>query len=97
MHKRSIAIVDDEPGFRRFAAEVARSCGFEAYETGSTAAFEEFVATRRPDIAMLELVMQESDGIEVMRRLVVDDGDGALVHVPPRASGKRNSTHGTWY
>jgi EAL domain-containing protein (putative c-di-GMP-specific phosphodiesterase class I) len=69
MHKRSIAIVDDEPGFRRFAAEVARSCGFEPYETGSTAAFEEFVTTRRPDIAMLELVMQEADGIEVMCRL----------------------------
>src|SRR5882724_177254 len=69
MSKRSIAIVDDEPEFRRFAAEVARSCGFEPYETGSPAAFEAFVTTRSPDIAMLELVMQESDGIEVMCRL----------------------------
>jgi EAL domain-containing protein (putative c-di-GMP-specific phosphodiesterase class I) len=69
MHKRSIAIVDDEPMFRSFAANVARSCGFEPYETASPAEFEDFVATRRPDVAMLELVMQESDGIALMCRL----------------------------
>jgi EAL domain-containing protein (putative c-di-GMP-specific phosphodiesterase class I) len=69
MHKRSIAIVDDEPQFRRFVADVAHSCGFEPFETASTAAFEDYVATQQPDIAMLELVLEESDGIEVLCRL----------------------------
>src|SRR5262245_57852823 len=69
MAKRSIAIVDNEREFRRFAADVARSCGFEPYATESTAAFEDYVATRHPDIAMLELVLEETDGIEVMCRL----------------------------
>src|SRR5262245_27751098 len=69
MHKRSIAIVDDEPTSRSFAANVARACGFDPYETASPAEFEEFVATRRPDVAMLELVLEESDGIALMCRL----------------------------
>ncbi len=69
MRKRAIAVVDDEPAFRRFVGSVARSCGFEAYETGSADAFEDYIATRRPDVAMLELVMEECDGVALMCRL----------------------------
>ncbi len=69
MHKRSLAVVDDEPDFRRFVANVAHSCGFDTYTTASTADFEDYVATCRPDVAMLDLTMQEADGIEVMCRL----------------------------
>jgi two-component system, OmpR family, KDP operon response regulator KdpE len=62
-------VVDDEPQIVRALKVVLREAGFEAVpaETGSEAL--DLAAVRPPEAAIVDLVLPDTDGIEVTRRL----------------------------
>ena len=69
MPSRRLVVLDDEPLFRQFICEVARSCGFETFDTGSLTEFESRIRSDRPHAVVLDLVMPKADGIEILRKL----------------------------
>lgn len=69
MPQRSVAILDDEPAFRRFAGGLAQSCGYKTYDTANPTMFEDYVSTTHPTAAIIELAMVGRDGVEVINRL----------------------------
>src|SRR5258707_7880301 len=69
MPNRRLVVLDDEPLFREFICEVARSCGFETFDTGNPVVFESRIRMERPHAIVLDLVMPDVDGIEVLRNL----------------------------
>jgi DNA-binding response OmpR family regulator len=64
-----IAVLDDEPMIREIIGHVARSCGFETFDTGSPEDFEARIRMDPPQVVILDLLMPELDGIEVLRKL----------------------------
>lgn len=78
MNSNRLGIIDDEPGFREFVAHVARTCGFDAFATDDPNAFLEYVRSRQPAVVVLDLLMPQMDGIELLRGLV---GAASPAHV----------------
>ena len=70
MSDKSIAIViDDEAQIRKLLRIVLMENGYDAIEadTGKSGLAE--IATRRPDVVLLDLGLPDMDGIEVLKRL----------------------------
>jgi EAL domain-containing protein (putative c-di-GMP-specific phosphodiesterase class I)/CheY-like chemotaxis protein len=54
---------------RQLIAEVAQSCDWETFDTGDPDIFEAEVRKQRPAAVVLDLVMPNVDGIEILREL----------------------------
>ena len=65
----TVLVVDDQPGVRFFLEEVLSEDGYlvVAAESGEEAL--EHIATQRFDAAVIDLIMREVDGIEVLTAL----------------------------
>ena len=64
-----LLIVEDEPEVADFIAAVAQRLGFSIASTGG-AEFLQLVDTFRPTLIMLDLNLPETDGVELLRKLV---------------------------
>jgi len=64
-----IVVIEDEPQIRRFLRAALVSQGYRLFEatTGEDGLLE--VATRKPDVVVLDLGLPDIDGLEVIRRL----------------------------
>ena len=69
MDVKRVLIVDDEADFREFVARVAKDLGFEATAVGSGAEFKSVYDQVDPDTVILDIVMPEEDGIELLNWL----------------------------
>ena len=70
MAKR-LLIVDDEAGIAKVVGLIAAQLGLEHKAlTTSTDATEEFIAYR-PDVLMLDMIMPEKDGIDVLNEVLL--------------------------
>ncbi|MDA0367068.1 MAG: EAL domain-containing response regulator [Proteobacteria bacterium] len=65
----TLLAADDEPGILSIVEEVAESMGFSVRTGGNGAEFWEHFTVAAPDVIMLDLVMPDCDGVEVLRRL----------------------------
>ena len=66
---KRILIVDDEADFREFIVRVAKGLGFAATAVGSGAEFRAVYDEVAPDAVVLDIVMPEEDGIELLNWL----------------------------
>ncbi len=64
-----VLVVDDEPQIVRALKVVLREAGFEAVAAESGAQALDLAAVRPPEAAIVDLVLPDTDGIEVTRRL----------------------------
>jgi CheY-like chemotaxis protein len=67
--QRVVLIVDDNPGFRRFARRLLEEAGFEIAEAADGNEGLADVEAVRPDIVLLDVQLPDIDGFEVARRL----------------------------
>ena len=67
--KESILLIEDEPQMRRFLRVTLQAHGYQLIEsaTGQDGLIQ--VATRNPDVVLLDLGLPDIDGLEVTRRL----------------------------
>lgn len=63
-----VLIVDDDASIRTMLAFVFHDEGFEVVEAGDGAEALEVLRTRPPALVVLDLMMPEVDGVEVLRR-----------------------------
>jgi CheY-like chemotaxis protein len=66
---RRLLLIDDEPQMLAFLSRVAQGCGYEVRHTEDAAGFKQAYKSWSPDVVILDLVMPQVDGIELLRFL----------------------------
>lgn len=72
MNNDRLLVIDDEPGICEFIKEVAEGVGFEAKTTTTPEDFRTAYRAFSPTAIILDLVMPETDGVELLRFLAED-------------------------
>lgn len=70
LHRKTLLLVDDEPGLRKMVSDILKDAGFERVLTAATA--NEAVAKARkeqPDLMILDVMLPDGDGFSLMRQL----------------------------
>jgi DNA-binding response OmpR family regulator len=65
----SVLVVDDEPTIAEVVSRYLERAGYEVRAVGDGPAAVEEVASRAPDLVVLDLMLPGIDGLEVMRRI----------------------------
>ena len=71
--KRKILVVDDDPGIRASLGLLLQSWGFEALQAADATEATRIVERQEPDIVITDLVMPETSGLELLKKLKVGD------------------------
>ncbi|WP_375451330.1 response regulator [uncultured Devosia sp.] len=66
MTKPRILVVDDEPQIQRFLRPALIAVDYEVIEAGTAAEAKRLIATRAPDVVVLDLGLPDSDGKAVI-------------------------------
>jgi len=74
MTKPLVTILDDEPEIRTLLSDVLQEAGFETLSFGRARAFEAALATRRPDVCLVDLSLPDTDGLTLVHRLALEQG-----------------------
>ena len=69
MTDRRLVVVDDEPEFGEFVRKVAAGSGFEVEVTSDAAAFKKVYDAFDPTVIVLDIVMPEVEGMELVQWL----------------------------
>jgi DNA-binding response OmpR family regulator len=67
--KQCVLVVDDHPKVLRFIEIDLKIRGFEVVTTTSGSEALELVKSAKPDIVLLDIIMPEMDGFEVLKKL----------------------------
>ncbi len=65
--QKTVLIVEDEPDAAELFAEMMRVNGFRVLKTYSSAPAMNMLASERPDVVLLDLMMPDISGLEVLR------------------------------
>lgn len=76
---KTVLIVEDEPDAAELFAEMMRVNGFRVLKTYSSTPAIEMLASDRPDIVILDLMMPDVSGLEVLRFMRRDPN---LINIP---------------
>ncbi len=67
--KQCVLVVDDHPRVLRFIEIDLKLRGFEVITTTSGGEALELIKSKKPDIMLLDIIMPEMDGFEVLKTL----------------------------
>lgn len=76
LHKTRLLVVDDEASFGEFVVEVAEQLGYTAKAVTSGAAFKSEFGAFQPSVCVIDMVMPELDGLQLVEWLGKQD------HIP---------------
>ncbi len=74
-----LIVLDDEPGIANLIREVASQMGFEATAVENANEFRRLISACEPRVVILDLVMPETDGVEILRFLAEKSCQAAIV------------------
>jgi DNA-binding response OmpR family regulator len=78
MPDKRLLVCDDEPDFAEFVRAVAEPLGYEVRIVTRSARFSDAYESFGPSVVLLDMVMPEVDGTEIIRWLS-DKGTGARI------------------
>jgi DNA-binding response OmpR family regulator len=81
--RQTILVVDDDPKLRDLLARYLDKEGFAVDTVGDAVAMDAWLAERRPDLIVLDLMLPGEDGLSIARRLRAE-GDLPLVMLSAR-------------
>jgi len=67
--KQCVLVVDDHPKVLRFIEIDLKLRGFEVVTTTSGSEALELIKSAKPDIMLLDIIMPDMDGLEVLKKL----------------------------
>lgn len=79
MTKPSIIIVDDDPVITSYIAEIMSEMGYATTQVASGKALLNLAEITTPCIVILDVVMPDMDGIEVLQALSEWDGQTSVI------------------
>ena len=99
-----VLIIDDVPGVRRSIAGVLSRAGHEVEEAPDGVAGVEAARRSQPDIAVVDMLMPEQDGLETLeqlragglaKKLIAISGGGALIGAEDALSASQHLADAT--
>jgi len=78
MGAQRLLVIDDQKDFADFVRKVAEDIGFEVTVINESPQFEAVYESVDPNVIVLDIVMPDRDGIEIVQSLV-DSGNKAKV------------------
>lgn len=78
---KKLLVIDDEPAFGSFVKEVAEGLGYDVRVTAKADEFAEAYETFEPTVIVLDVVMPEVDGIELVQWLAQEKCKAKIVIV----------------
>ncbi|KIN63207.1 DNA-binding response regulator [Sulfitobacter noctilucicola] len=79
MTRPLVTILDDEPEIRTLLADALEEAGFETLSFGRARAFEAALATRTPDVCLVDLSLPDTDGLTLVHRLALEQGAVVII------------------
>lgn len=79
MNQQRLLVIDDEPGFGAFVQQVAEGEAFAVCVTTRADEFKEALATFRPTVIALDVVMPDVEGIELLQFLADANWTGPVL------------------
>jgi DNA-binding NtrC family response regulator len=79
METERLLVVDDVPGMRHLVGSIATKAGYSVELAGSAAEFKTVYQRFQPMVIVLDLLIPDEDGIELLWYLHREDFDGAIV------------------
>ncbi len=74
-------LIDDELGFREFAGKVAASAGYQVEVTSNAKDFMRFYESFDPTLIVLDMILPEMDGFELMQWLITQNCEARILVV----------------
>jgi DNA-binding response OmpR family regulator len=84
MEKDTIYVTDDDPGIRELVAEYLTGQGYMVETAEDAASLDRLLATRKPDLLVLDWMMPGEDGLSVARRLRAQPGFPPIIMLSAR-------------
>jgi two-component system alkaline phosphatase synthesis response regulator PhoP len=78
MATRTLLVVDDEPGIAAIARDYLEQAGFRVLTAGDGAMALRLIRAEQPALVVLDLMLPEIDGLDVLRSLRADPATRAL-------------------
>jgi two-component system KDP operon response regulator KdpE len=69
MPEPAVVLIEDEPQIRRFLRATLTTQGYRLFEAGTAADGLVEVATRQPEVVILDLGLPDADGLDLIKRL----------------------------
>ncbi len=79
MTKPLVSILDDEPEIRTLLSDALQEAGFDTLSFSRARAFEASLATRVPDVCLVDLSLPDTDGLTVVHRLALEKGAVVII------------------
>lgn len=92
MAKRNLLIVDDEREFCEFVRKVASELNFNVSVTCRAKEFQECYESVHPDVVVLDVVMPDTDGVELVQWLAERGYTGKTIVVTGFNAGYASAT-----
>ena len=73
---KKLLVIDDQTGITKVVEMIARQLGLNARSLNSSAQATETFIAFRPDILMLDMIMPEKDGIDVLNEVLLTGHSG---------------------
>jgi CheY-like chemotaxis protein len=77
--EKTVLIIEDEADAAELFAEMMRVSGFRVLKTSSSTPALSLIATEKPDIIILDIMMPEVSGLDILRQM---RHQPALAHIP---------------
>jgi DNA-binding NarL/FixJ family response regulator len=85
----SVLVVDDHPGFRRFACRLLQAAGFSIADEAEDGASALAAARRhRPDVVLLDVLLPDTTGFEVAEELAAGPDPPTVVLTSSRSEAE---------
>ena len=74
MSQKSVLIIEDEEDAADMFAEMMRVSGYRVLKTSSSTPALTLMATEKPDVVILDIMMPEISGLDILRQMRQDPG-----------------------
>jgi CheY-like chemotaxis protein len=72
--EKTVLIIEDEADAAELFAEMMRVSGFRVLKTSSSTPALSLIATEKPDLVILDIMMPEISGLDILREMRQDPG-----------------------
>ena len=72
--QKTVLIVEDEEDAAELFAEMMRVSGFRVLKTSSSAPAISIMNAEKPDVVILDIMMPEVSGLDILRQMRIDPG-----------------------